>query len=248
MNLKTILDFVKNIFSKKSPPVEAPKKNNPEHFIIQEEENEELNKEIERIMRGELHFEEPKPKLEVYESPKSPKQNLEFYKPKKKPEFVPTAVVKESENGYKQLIENLEKPEIREQVIKEKQEREFKVLDRNDKEDLIATTFEKLTFFFDKEGFEIFNEDFNVKGYSLCLVHSQNGEYLARVNKETEREDLFHRFFMKDEIEDFYSKKDVEYKNIVVHHVNFSEKDNRKLNLQVMTKEEHDILHNRTTI
>lgn len=189
MNLKTILDYLKSLFSKKVP--------------------------------------EPEPKAET----KTPKKKAQE---EKKPD------------KYQQLIANLENPEVRKQIIKDKEEREFKVLGTNDEEDLILASFDNLKFIFDREGFNVFNEEFNIKGYTLRVI----GGYLARVDSDG-NEEFFHRFFLKDEIEKFYLEKKAECglnrQDIVVHHKNLNPQWNKRDNLVVMTKEEHDILHNRIT-
>jgi len=198
MNLKTILDFIKSLFSKK-----------------------------------------PEPKVEATKPEKKQKKKVQVPIQEKPEEKKP--------DKYQQLIADLENPETRQQIIQEKKQREFKVLGTNDEEDLILASFENLKFIFDKEGFDIFNEEFNTKGYSLRVI----GGYLGRVDSDG-KEEFFHRFFLKDEIEDFYLKKKAECglnrQDVIVHHSNLNPQWNKRDNLVVMTKEEHDLIHHRITI
>lgn len=201
MNLKTILDFIKRLFSKKVPELE--------------------------------------PKVESIKPKKKQKDKVQVPIQEKPEEKKP--------DKYQQLIANLENPETRAQIVQDKKDREFKVLAKNDEEDLIIASFDKIEFKFDKDALNVFNEEFNIKGYTLRVI----GGYLARVDSEG-KEEFFHRFLLKDEIEKFYLEKKAECglnrQDIVVHHKNLNPQWNKRDNLVVMTREEHDIVHGRITI
>lgn len=205
MNLKTILDFIKSLFSKKVP--------------------------------------EPEPKAEATKPKEKQKKKVQVPIQEKTEE---KKLEEKKSDKYQQLIANLENPETRQRIIQDKKDREFKVLASNDEEDLIIASFDNQKFIFDKEGLDVFNEEFNVKGFTLCVI----GGYLGRVDSEG-KEEFFHRFFLKKEIEDFYLNKKAECglnrQDVVVHHSNTTPWWNKRDNLVVMTKEEHDILHNRIT-
>ena len=55
-----------------------------------------------------------------------------------------------------------------------------------------------------------------------------------------------NQMVMKKEIEEFQLENNLPYEDVIVHHIDFEEYDDQKVNLEVMTKEEHDKRHNRT--
>ncbi len=153
----------------------------------------------------------------------------------------PEQIYEKKDQKFSQLIKNIE--ENRDSIIKEKQENELKVIPSD--LDGVCLSLKKKLFLLDNEGFELFREKFNLPEYTLFISYSKKGYYLARRNNETDKEEFFHRFLMKKEIEDFQLERGCLFEEIVVHHDNFEEWDDRKENLKIMTKEEHDILHNR---
>jgi len=98
--------------------------------------------------------------------------------------------------------------------------------DAEEMEDYVME-IEDQDFIFDKKGLDFFNDFFNE---GSVFIH--NG-YLAK--KIDEKVIYFHREFKK-------TIKSIGY-GFVVHHKNFKKEDNRTCNLRIMSKEEHDILH-----
>jgi len=154
--------------------------------------------------------------------------------------------IKEPSNYEKALdyiINNKDK------IVIEKEENKLKILSSANSK-LKFIRFKKILFCFDNEGFDLFQREFNQKPYELDIKKGiyKNGKeafYLIRINKKNYRVDFFHRWFMQDEIDDFCLENDYERKEVVVHHRDFNSTINYKDNLQVMTIEEHNEIHNR---
>ena len=109
--------------------------------------------------------------------------------------------------------------------------------------------FQKVGFVIDEEDLDYFNNEFNKKPYRLVIVRSKNRKgkeilYLARDNKNSNTPEYYHRLIMNKEIENFCKSKGCSKSEVVVHHINFNTKINTKSNLNVMTREQHDRLHN----
>jgi hypothetical protein len=158
-------------------------------------------------------------------------------KPKLKLEVYPREITKKEK--FERLINNIEVN--RDTLVKERLKDRLKIKQEGS---WVRIFFNQRIFLVDEEGLKVFNEEFNIPDYHLCLVYSKNGVYLAR-EKNYGKEELFHRFLMKKEIEDFQLERGCRFESIVVHHINFEEYDNRRENLKVMTKQEHDKIHNR---
>lgn len=149
---------------------------------------------------------------------------------------------KEKHKQYLQLIESIEKN--REQIIKEEKENKLKIIPFENGKDICISLNKKL-FVIDKEDYNIFEDEFNLSEYTLSVHYSENGYYLVRINEHTGKEDFLHRFLMQKEIEDYCLENDYEEKEVVVHHKNFYEWNNKRENLQIMSKKEHNKLHHR---
>lgn len=101
-------------------------------------------------------------------------------------------------------------------------------------------------FLFDKEGYNLFNQKFNQVLYDFVKVNTKSGKYLAMIKKGENALIFFHRWLMENEIFNFAFENNISDKyEIVVHHKNFNPSLNNRENLQVMTREEHNKLHNR---
>lgn len=87
-------------------------------------------------------------------------------------------------------------------------------------------------FIFDSETYEIFKSSFFCGTFEIIV---ENG-YLARKNKN--KVEFFHRFLMDDELW-------IIGKINHVHHINGDKKDNRRKNLQIISKEEHFAQHDK---
>lgn len=109
-------------------------------------------------------------------------------------------------------------------------------------------------FLFDKEGYEFFQKGFRIDSVyneemkELLKVRSEDGihKYLGKLKEGYRTPSYFHREFMRKEILNFSLGRNIDKSEIVVHHRNFNPQDNKKENLLVMTKQEHDELHNRS--
>lgn len=95
--------------------------------------------------------------------------------------------------------------------------------------------FKGKKFLFCEEGFERFQEDFlNEEDYILVVDEG----YLARKNREQDYIQYFHRWLMREDIEDFLVNDEVE-----VHHIDLTTTNNKISNLKPMLKEDHEKLH-----
>lgn len=159
---------------------------------------------------------------------------------------IPEEEIKKRENErhkqYLQLIENIEKN--RGQIIKEQTENELKIIPFENGED-ICISLKKKNFQIDKSDYIIFENEFNLPEYTLSVHYSENLYYLVRINKYTGQEEYFHRFLMKKEIEDYCLNKGYTKIEVVVHHRDFCEWNNKRTNLQVMSVKEHNEIHHR---
>ncbi|MCH7568736.1 MAG: hypothetical protein IIA87_04920 [Nanoarchaeota archaeon] len=92
-------------------------------------------------------------------------------------------------------------------------------------------------FLFDKETADKFKNKFNVRGEAYV-----DKGYLLRKNLYKKKES-FHRWLMKEEIEEFVKQKDIQEKYVEVHHKNLKCTDNRQRNLECREKKDHRALH-----
>ena len=134
-------------------------------------------------------------------------------------------------------------------IIRKQEENNLKIIP-SDNPNLKFIKLKKILFNFDKEGFDLFQENFNKEPYELNIKKElyKNGEeafYLLRENKHTGKIHFFHRWLMEKELKDFCLEHNYKQNEVVIHHINFNSKMNEKNNLLVMTKIEHDKLHNR---
>jgi len=143
-------------------------------------------------------------------------------------------------NDFQKLIKNLE--ENRGEVIKHQEEGKPKMYYGDE---ISILEFQGEKFGFDQESLDFYNEEFNKKGYTIIKVPSKNGSYLARENNETGKISYFHISLMEKEIEDFCFENKCDRKEVVVHHKKFNPSINMRKDLQVMTENEHNKLHNR---
>jgi hypothetical protein len=151
------------------------------------------------------------------------------------------------ESKFKRDLQYLK--ENKDKIIKEKKENELRVVP-SDSPNLCYIRFKNKLFSFDKEGFDLLQEEFNQEPYELIIKKEKTkngGEafYLARENKNTGKIDFFHRWIMRKEIEDFCLEYNCKQEEVVVHHKNFNPIFNEKDNLQVITITEHNKIHNR---
>lgn len=139
------------------------------------------------------------------------------------------------EISFNDLIVDIDKK--RDSIIKDQESRKPKIKEYSDR---IEYTFEGKTFTFCKEGYKLFEEDFCDEDSYKIIV---DNNYLARENKINEGKNYFHRWLMKDEVEDLKNKNKCSYEDIQVHHKDSTTTNNKKDNLQPLTKKEHRKLH-----
>lgn len=160
---------------------------------------------------------------------------------KKEPKITPRIKQKVEKRKPKrtkieELLDNREKEQEELAKAREKNTPKFEEFSGG-----MKCNFKGKTFLFDKEGYEFYRREFILFG-GLDIINN----YLAINNPANEWTSFFHRYFMRIEIEDFCEENNCEGKDVVVHHIDFSRTNNRKENLRVMFKVEHDKLHNRT--
>jgi len=101
-------------------------------------------------------------------------------------------------------------------------------------------SFKGKKFLFCREGIQWFEEDFvNEKYYDLIV----DGGYLAREHKERHFIQRFHRWVMKDEVDDFAIENECPNDGVQVHHKDLTTTNNKIKNLKPMLTEDHKKLH-----
>lgn len=140
---------------------------------------------------------------------------------------------------YKRL-----EPPTQEEKEEPKQEGEVKYFPQS--KDGYFIQFRGELFLFDEEGIKKFKEEFYISPYKLSIEYKKNYFYLVRVYPNGYIE-YFHSWFMMPEKEEFREKNHLDKWDVVVHHKKVNPWNNRRENLQVMTRTEHDILHHRQT-
>ncbi len=163
-----------------------------------------------------------------------------FRKKKEKDSYFEIKKLKDDKTQFSKLIAKLETD--KDKIIKEKEEEGIKDLGRG--EDGYWIQINKKLFLFDKEGYDLFKEEFNMRGFNI-IIASFKDDYLARENIHNEKIEFFHRFLMNKEVEDFCLDNNCTKNKAIVHHKNFNTCNNRRDNLQVMGEEEHNKIHNR---
>ena len=134
---------------------------------------------------------------------------------------------------FKNLLENLEKN--RSSIIKSLEENKPKT---EEYEDRVEYTLKGAKFIFCKEGYKLFQEEFKNKNYDIFVSDG----YLARQHKKTESIDYFHRWFMKDEAEEFAEANGCSVEDVHVHHIDLTATNNKRENLKAMAAEEYSKL------
>ena len=135
---------------------------------------------------------------------------------------------------FQKLVEYIE--QHKEDIAKEKQDNELKMLPANEFGYWIQLN--KEIFVFDKESWKFFNEEFNLLNYKLSVEYTPKGKYLIRTNSFGYQE-YFHRLFMKKEVESFAMDNNLPEQEVEVHHKSFCSQINTKESLQVISKAEH---------
>lgn len=146
--------------------------------------------------------------------------------------------IEEWANGFEEFLKSHKKQDIK--LLKGEPQIQLS-------EEGIFCVWNKEIFLFDKEGFELFQQQFCVPDYELVKGITKSGNYLARRKFGEINCEFFHRWFMHKEVFNFRKDNYLEGSEIVVHHKNFNTSINTRDNLQVMTRKEHDLLHNRET-
>jgi len=100
--------------------------------------------------------------------------------------------------------------------------------------------FKKKVFLFDQEGYEFFNDEFIIFD-GLDIIEG----YLVINNPANKFPLFFHRRFMRIDIEIFCEKNDLGEEDVIVHHIDFNKRNNRKENLRIMLKKDHKKIHGR---
>ncbi|MEN7982025.1 MAG: hypothetical protein ABFQ65_01095 [Nanoarchaeota archaeon] len=136
-----------------------------------------------------------------------------------------------------QIEELLSVRKEREELVKE---REKNIPKFEEVDDEVRCIFKEKVFLFDKEGYKFYNDIF--RNYGKLTIKNK---YLAIDEESNEWVLFFHREFMRIEIEDFCVENNCKGDKVVIHHTDFSTTNNKKENLRVMFKEEHNKLHHR---
>ena len=158
---------------------------------------------------------------------------------------------------FQELIKNIEKN--RKSLILEKEKREKIRRERKKKfskkveinvdifDDRVEYFFGDILFIFDPEGYDLFEEKFNTFRSKIIVYKGKkdNSEgYLSKLIPGLHKPLGFHRWLMSEEIEKFAKENNISNtKEIHVHHIDGNTTNNRKENLQVMTKKTHRKLH-----
>jgi len=161
-------------------------------------------------------------------------------------------IIKDNEEArvyqeVEQKRQEMEPSRLKELIIKKRQK--AKVIKEKSEiffgDDLVLYALKDTELFFDNISFDLFNTEFLKEGEELIITDCQ---YLAKREKEDNGKRIiyFHRWLMSKELQKFASSISNNFE-IVVHHMNEDTLDNRKSNLQIMTKEEHLKIHHRVS-
>lgn len=86
-----------------------------------------------------------------------------------------------------------------------------------------------------------YNQIYNLTLDKFTLVFI-NG-YLAKKNKDSNKIYFFHRELMKYLLNQTSRKEKIDWTNVQIHHINEDRTDNRILNLEIVSEEEHKQIH-----
>jgi hypothetical protein len=161
-------------------------------------------------------------------------------------------------NKFQELMKNLE--ENKGAIILEKARVEKRKIDKRKKyakkikidvdifDDRVEYFIGNTIFTFDREGYDLFEAKFDTFRSKIIVYKGEETSsegYLCRLLPGLKKPLSFHRWLMLKEIEKFAKENDIEdLRTIHVHHKDLDTTNNRKNNLQVMTKEAHRKLHN----
>jgi len=212
--MRKILNFLKRLFFRE------------EEILVKSEIEEYENKEDNLINYWEKERKEDEIKL--LEKRKGELQN------KKE-----TIEIKKINSQFQDLVDNIEPN--RKSIIKFQENNLPKVKEFNDK---VEYTFKGITFIFCKEGYRLFNEEFNDKYHHIII----NKGYLSREHNGHDYPyclDIkeFHRWFMRDEVKKLANELECSEKDIHVHHKNEKKWDNTLNNLEILHKDNHAKKH-----